>query len=73
VVRDGGDGGRGVHTVKDHGDNSENDLQRTFEMKCHKCGEELPLLHPHIVVERYDEEDNMICESCFMNGDLKET
>jgi hypothetical protein len=42
-------------------------------MKCHKCGEELPLLHPHIVVERYDEEDNMICESCFMNGDLKGT
>ena len=34
-------------------------------MKCHQCGEILPLLHPHIVAERYDEEENMICELCY--------
>jgi hypothetical protein len=50
-----------------HG-NSGYDLARSLEMKCHRCGQELPLLHPHIVVERYDHEDNMICESCFDNG-----
>jgi hypothetical protein len=36
-----------------------------WEMKCHKCGDILPLLHPHIVVERYDEQENMICERCY--------
>ena len=25
----------------------------------------MPLLHPHIVVERYDEQENMICETCY--------
>ena len=34
-------------------------------IKCHKCGDILPLLHPHIVVERYDEQENMICERCY--------
>jgi hypothetical protein len=52
--------------MKDRESLSGCDLGRAFEMKCHKCGQELPLLHPHIVVERYDDEDNMICESCFM-------
>jgi len=56
--------------MKERDGNSDRDLARSFEMKCHRCGEELPLLHPHIVVERYDHEDNMICESCFMNGDM---
>ena len=37
-----------------------------LEIRCHKCGEELPLLHPHIMVERYDEDENMICEWCYM-------
>ena len=36
-----------------------------WQMKCHQCGEILPLLHPHIVAERYDEEENMICELCY--------
>ena len=36
-----------------------------WQTKCHKCGDVLPLLHPHIVVERYDEQENMICESCY--------
>ena len=36
-----------------------------WQMKCHKCGDILPLLHPHIVAERYDEEENMICEYCY--------
>ena len=52
----------------DRESNSGFDLGRAFEMKCHRCGKELPLLHPHIVVERYDDEENVICESCFMNG-----
>jgi hypothetical protein len=33
-------------------------------VKCYRCGDILPLLHPHIVVERYDGHENMICESC---------
>ncbi len=40
-------------------------------LKCHRCGDELPLLHPHIVVERYDENGNMICEWCWMNEQSK--
>lgn len=36
-----------------------------WQMRCHQCGEILPLLHPHIVAERYDEDENMICECCF--------
>lgn len=36
-----------------------------FELKCHCCGDSLPLLHPHIMVERYDENENMICECCY--------
>ena len=36
-----------------------------WEIKCHRCGDVLPLLHPHIVAERYDEQENMICEDCY--------
>lgn len=36
-----------------------------FDIRCHKCGQSLPLLHPHIVVERYDEHENMICDECY--------
>ena len=38
-----------------------------LQLKCHKCGEELPLVHPHIVIEHQDEDGNMICEWCWMN------
>ncbi len=37
-----------------------------LEIRCHKCGGELPLLHPHIMVERYDDDENMICEWCYV-------
>jgi hypothetical protein len=53
--------------MKDREGDSGLDFGPALEMRCHKCGQELPLLHPHIVVERYDDEDNMICESCFVN------
>ncbi len=36
-----------------------------FHLQCHKCGQELPLLHPHIMVERTDEDENLICEWCW--------
>ncbi len=36
-----------------------------WQVRCHRCGDVLPLLHPHIVTERYDEEENMICEYCY--------
>jgi hypothetical protein len=36
-----------------------------LEIKCHKCGQTLPLLHPHIMLERTDEDENLICEECF--------
>jgi hypothetical protein len=42
-----------------------------FQLKCHRCGDELPLLHPHIMTERYDENENMICEWCWMNEHAK--
>ena len=56
--------------MKERDSNPGFDLESAFEMKCHSCGQELPLLHPHIVVERYDDEGNMICESCFMAAHL---
>jgi uncharacterized Zn-finger protein len=42
-----------------------------FRLKCKRCGNELPLLHPHIVVERYDESGEMICEWCWMQERAK--
>jgi len=36
-----------------------------WQIKCHRCGDVLPLLHPHIVVERYDEHEDMFCEGCY--------
>jgi hypothetical protein len=36
-----------------------------YELRCHCCGDLLPLLHPHIMVERYDEDENIICEDCY--------
>ncbi|GLI34824.1 hypothetical protein [Desulforhabdus amnigena] len=36
-----------------------------LEMNCHRCGRALPLLHPHIMVERMDENENLICEWCY--------
>lgn len=36
-----------------------------YDLKCHACGDHLPLLHPHIMVERYDDSGNIICEDCF--------
>ncbi len=36
-----------------------------FHLDCHKCGQALPLLHPHIMVERTDENENLICEWCW--------
>ena len=36
-----------------------------LDLKCHCCGAPLPLLHPHIMVERYDPDDNIICEACY--------
>lgn len=46
----------------------EEHLPGGLELKCHRCGRALPLLHPHIVVERYDEAGNMICEWCHEEG-----
>jgi len=36
-----------------------------LEIKCHRCGRSLPLLHPHIILERTDEDENLICEGCY--------
>ncbi len=32
--------------------------------KCSLCGAELPLLHPHIMVEKTDADGEPICEEC---------
>ena len=42
-----------------------------LEIKCHRCGRALPLLHPHIMLERTDEDDNLICEECYEEYKLK--
>jgi hypothetical protein len=42
-----------------------------LRLKCSKCGDELPLAHPHIVAERQDEDGNMICEWCWMKQNAK--
>lgn len=34
-------------------------------LSCHNCGKELPLLHPHIMVEKNDKQGNIICEECY--------
>jgi hypothetical protein len=36
-----------------------------LEINCHKCGCSLPLLHPHIMLEKTDEDENLICEQCY--------
>jgi hypothetical protein len=36
-----------------------------LELDCHECGASLPLLHPHIMLERTDDDDNLICEQCY--------
>ena len=36
-----------------------------LELYCDRCGEELPLLHPHIMVERNDADGNIICDGCW--------
>ena len=36
-----------------------------LEIFCHICGCELPLLHPHIMLERNDTDGNIICEECY--------
>jgi len=38
-----------------------------LEINCHRCGSALPLLHPHIMLERTDEDENLICEQCYEN------
>jgi hypothetical protein len=48
-------------------DNKEHCFDGTsgLEINCHKCGCALPLLHPHIMVERIDDDENLICEQCY--------
>ena len=62
------DTAKGAHWMNGRDSDSGFDLGQACEMKCHRCGQELPLLHPHIVVEWYDDADNVICDSCFMDG-----
>lgn len=40
-------------------------------LTCAKCQAELPLLHPHIIIERSDEEGNLLCESCWREMEKK--
>ncbi|MEA1968058.1 MAG: hypothetical protein U9N77_07545 [Thermodesulfobacteriota bacterium] len=36
-----------------------------LELFCHMCGCELPLMHPHIMLEHHDSKGNLICEECY--------
>lgn len=38
---------------------------------CDECGADLPLLHPHIMVERCDDDKNPICEACWVEREKK--
>ncbi len=42
-----------------------------LELLCENCGTELPLLHPHIIAERNDDDGNLICETCWENDRLE--
>lgn len=35
-----------------------------WRLTCRRCGAELPLLHPHIMVEFTDDDDELICHDC---------
>ena len=41
---------------------SENNALR---IKCNRCSAELPLLHPHIMVENTDAGNELICHDCY--------
>jgi len=58
---------KGAHVMKHRDGGSGYGLARHFFTNCHRCGDEPPLLHRRIVVERYDDEDKMICERCFID------
>ncbi len=34
-------------------------------LRCHYCGAKLPFLHPHIMVEKHDEDGNLVCDDCY--------
>lgn len=36
-----------------------------LKLFCHICGCELPLMHPHIMLERNDNNGDIICEECY--------
>ncbi len=36
-----------------------------ISLQCHKCKKDIPFLHPHIMIERRDDEENLICEECY--------
>ena len=36
-----------------------------LETRCNRCGKELPLLHPHIILEKNDDLGNLICDECY--------
>ncbi len=40
-----------------------------LEIRCSRCGKELPLLHPHIILEKHDDLGNLICEECYFSED----
>ncbi len=39
--------------------------KKEIELICHICDKSLPLLHPHIMIERNDNKGNIICEECY--------
>ena len=43
---------------------------RVLEIRCSRCGKELPLLHPHIIMEKTDDLGNLICEECYFSEDI---
>jgi len=58
---------KGERVMKDQDDDKGQNISGIsgLEIKCNRCGQELPLLHPHIMLERNDEQGNLICDECY--------
>jgi len=60
---------KGEHVLEDRDKNKTQGISGNWglQIRCNICGKELPLLHPHIMVERNDEQGNIICEECYFS------
>lgn len=65
--------GKGEHILKDRDNNKVQGISGNIglEIRCNRCGQELPLLHPHIILEKSDDSGEAICEECYFSEDIE--